>query len=112
MLAMLHTLSSHQAQSQLLHAAEHGGVHALGKKSHKQESKFEQYQQAVWYRLPRAEDIINKDYQFEGLMDLTKIHEWLSIPNMQFYFCGPLPFMQSVAKQLIALGIESDKLSL
>ena len=56
------------------------------------------------------EDIINKDYQFEGLMDLTKIHEWLSIPNMQFYFCGPLPFMQSVAKQLIALGIESDKL--
>ena len=53
--------------------------------------QIEQYQQAVWYRLPRTEDIINKDYQFEGLMDLTKIHEWLSIPNMQFYFCGPLP---------------------
>ncbi|MDC5888235.1 NO-inducible flavohemoprotein [Proteus mirabilis] len=110
MLAMLHTLSSHQAQVNWLHAAEHGGVHAFREEIAQAGKQIEQYQQAVWYRIPRTEDIINKDYQFEGLMDLTKIHEWLSIPNMQFYFCGPLPFMQSVAKQLIALGIESDKL--
>ncbi|MGK5721084.1 NO-inducible flavohemoprotein, partial [Proteus mirabilis] len=93
-----------------LHAAEHGGVHAFKEEIAQAGKQIEQYQQAVWYRLPRTEDIINKDYQFEGLMDLTEIHEWLSIPNMQFYFCGPLPFMQSVAKQLITLGIESDKL--
>ena len=43
-------------------------------------------------------------------MTLKQVEDWLTIPDMHFYFCGPLPFMQSVAKQLIELGINSEKL--
>ncbi|MEQ4794843.1 NO-inducible flavohemoprotein, partial [Klebsiella variicola subsp. variicola] len=64
----------------------------------------------VWYRTPRPEDLQNKEYQFEGLMTLKQVEDWISIPDMHFYFCGPLPFMQSAAKQLIELGINREKL--
>lgn len=110
MLSMLHTLSAHQANINWLHAAEHGGVHAFKDEVNQVGNQLSHYQQAIWYRTPRAEDVQNTDYQFEGLMTLKHVKDWLVIPDMHFYFCGPLPFMQSVAKQLIELGIHSEKL--
>lgn len=110
MLSMLHTLSAHKANINWLHAAEHGGVHAFKDEVNQVGNQLSHYQQAIWYRTPRAEDVQNNDYQFEGLMTLKQVEDWLTIPDMSFYFCGPLPFMQSVAKQLIELGINSEKL--
>ncbi|WP_109401884.1 NO-inducible flavohemoprotein [Proteus terrae] len=110
MLSMLHTLSAHQANINWLHAAEHGGVHAFKDEVNQAGNQLSHYQQAIWYRVPRTEDVQNKDYQFEGLMTLKQVEDWLTIPDMHFYFCGPLPFMQSIAKQLIELGINSEKL--
>lgn len=110
MLSMLHTLSEHPANVNWLHATEHGGVHAFKDEIKQAGNQIKQYQQAVWYRTPRQTDTINKDYQYEGLMTLKLIKNWLTIPDMHFYFCGPLPFMQSIAKQLLALGVANDKL--
>ncbi|OAT45854.1 flavohemoprotein [Proteus hauseri ATCC 700826] len=109
MLSMLHTLSTHQTNVNWLHATEHGGVHAFKDEINKVGNQILQYHQAVWYRTPRSQDILNTDYQFEGLMELKQVEDWLMIPDMHFYFCGPLPFMQSVANQLISLGVSSDK---
>lgn len=86
MLSMLHTLSTHQANINWLHAAEHGGVHAFKDEVNQVGNQLSHYQQAIWYRTPRAEDVQNKDYQFKGLMILKQVEDWLAIPDMQFYF--------------------------
>lgn len=110
MLSMLHTLSAHQAEVNWLHATENGGVHAFKDEITQAGEQISQYHHAVWYRTPRQEDTLNKDYQFEGFMDLNLVKDWLTTPEMQFYFCGPVPFMQFIAKQLISLGINRDNL--
>lgn len=110
MLAMLHSLAGHKANVNWLHAAQNSNVHAFKNEVAKAGDDIEQFHQAVWYSAPHQQDILNEDYQFKGLMDLTLVKEWLTVPNMQFYFCGPVPFMQFIADQLIALGIDSHNL--
>ncbi len=43
-------------------------------------------------------------------MDLDKLQETLTIPEMHYYFCGPVGFMQHIAKQLIEMGISEDRI--
>ncbi|VFS81073.1 Nitric oxide dioxygenase [Raoultella terrigena] len=43
-------------------------------------------------------------------MDLTAQAESLRDPLMQFYLCGPVAFMQHAAKQLVALGVNSERI--
>jgi ferredoxin-NADP reductase len=37
--------------------------------------------------------------------DLSDLADTLRDPQMQFYLCGPVAFMQFAAKQLVALGL-------
>ncbi|MBO1929080.1 hypothetical protein J4731_08825 [Providencia rettgeri] len=41
-------------------------------------------------------------------MNLELVREWIEQLNMQFYFCGPVGFMQHVGKQLIAMGVDTS----
>lgn len=43
-------------------------------------------------------------------MDLNALSDALSNPQMHYYFCGPVPFMQHVAKQLLAMGVEAERI--
>ena len=43
-------------------------------------------------------------------MDLSKIAAQLTDENMHFYFCGPVAFMQHIAKQLLTLGVSEDRI--
>lgn len=43
-------------------------------------------------------------------MDLSALADKLSDPQMQFYLCGPVAFMQFAAKQLVALGVNSENI--
>jgi len=70
----------------------------------------------VWYEFPHADDVKGMDnaapYHFEGLMELEPVKNMLPLDssNAQYFFCGPVPWMQSIAKQLVELGV--DKASL
>ncbi len=41
-------------------------------------------------------------------MNLTVLNETLKTEGMHFYFCGPVPFMQYVAKQLLDIGVDKQ----
>ncbi len=43
-------------------------------------------------------------------MDLTALAGKIGDPQMQFYLCGPVAFMQFAAKQLVDLGVSSDNI--
>lgn len=38
-------------------------------------------------------------------MDLTRQHALINDPAMTYWLCGPIAFMQSVARQLVGLGV-------
>ncbi|MGF1748487.1 NO-inducible flavohemoprotein [Vibrio cionasavignyae] len=60
----------------------------------------------TWYNKPTSE--LSLDSESAGLMQLSHIAEQLPIANGDFYICGPVVFMESVVKQLEALGVSRD----
>jgi len=112
MLAMLDTLAQakHSAQVNWFHAAENGDVHAFADEIAAMTTGLPRFNAHTWYRLPTDADRATGHFDSEGLMDLS-LHEGLfSAPEMQFYVCGPVAFMQFAAKQLVELGVNKDNI--
>lgn len=109
-LSMLETLTAHQAEVHWLHAAENGAQHAFKDQIRVIADQHHHVSSNTWYREPLASDRPAEDFQHQGLMDLSKLKETLTTPEMHYYFCGPVGFMQYVAKQLIGMGISEDRL--
>ena len=112
MLGMLNTLhdNQHPADIHWLHAAENGSVHAFADEVADIAQRMPNLRRHVWYNQPGADDVEGRDYQSRGLMNLSALRETLSTPQMHYYFCGPVPFMQYVAKQLLEMGVDADRI--
>lgn len=112
MLAMLDTLSKtgHTAEVNWFHAAENGDVHAFAGEVHALGATLPRFTAHTWYRQPTADDRARARFDSEGLMALSQYEGRFSAPNMQFYLCGPVAFMQFAATQLVALGVASDNI--
>ncbi|CAM3776139.1 flavohemoglobin [Xenorhabdus thuongxuanensis] len=107
MMSMLQHLHNHNHTGSVnwFHAAEHGGHHAFANKVNEISQFMPNLYSQVWYREPRDIDQKGIHYQHTGLMDLSLVKEAITVEGMQFYFCGPVAFMQHIAKQLLAMGI-------
>ncbi|ERK09398.1 Flavohemoprotein [Serratia fonticola AU-AP2C] len=112
MLGMLNTLhnNQHSANIHWLHAAENGAVHAFADEVADIAGRMPNLSRHVWYREPNADDVQGRDYHSQGLMDLSALRSELSDPQMHYYFCGPVPFMQHVGKQLLEMGVEAERI--
>ena len=112
MLAMLDTLakSRHPAQVNWFHAAENGEVHAFADEVNALGAELPYFTSHLWYRAPTEADRQAAAFDSEGLMTLEPLAANLQDPQMQFYLCGPVAFMQHAAKQLVALGVSSDRI--
>jgi nitric oxide dioxygenase len=62
------------------------------------------------YEKPTELDVINKEFDKEGYIDLPWIDSIVKDKTASFYFCGPIPFMKTVNTALKELGISSDKI--
>ncbi|OTA19384.1 flavohemoglobin [Xenorhabdus beddingii] len=110
MMSMLQHLHNqhHAGAVNWLHAAEHGGYHAFSNPVDEIAQSMPNLYSQVWYREPRDRDQKGIHYQHTGLMDLSLVKESITAEGMQFYFCGPVAFMQYIAKQLLAMGIDEQ----
>ncbi len=109
MLAMLELLATQNERSvRWLHATQHGGTHAFGGRVRELASACDHISSQVWYETPLDSDVLGKDYDYSGMMDLG--HQQFE-DGCEFYFCGPIGFMQSVAKQLKQKGVAEGKLN-
>ncbi|MEQ9890243.1 NO-inducible flavohemoprotein [Pectobacterium aroidearum] len=112
MLGMLHTLKQqdHQAKVLWLHAAENGTAHAFADEIKQTGESLPQFQHHIWYREPQQADRPGEDYHHSGLMQLASLKDELTTPDMHYYLCGPVVFMQFIAQQLLAMGISAEQL--
>ena len=62
----------------------------------------------VWYNTATFE--LNKANTHQGLMDLKNVANPLPLEEGDFYLCGPVVFMESIVKQLEALGVSRENI--
>ena len=92
------------------HAAENGDVHAFAEEVKALGENLPKFTSHVWYRSPSEADREAGAFDSEGLMDLSAMADKIGDPQMQFYLCGPVAFMQFAAKQLVRLGVGRDNI--
>ena len=110
MLSMLESLTSQSKTINWLHATENSSTHAFKNHVNVLVNESINIHNFIWYNDPLDTDLHDVDYDFIGLMDLNKIKKHLKDEKMQFYFCGPVGFMQNIAKQLLMMGIKKDRI--
>ncbi|ANI31202.1 dihydropteridine reductase [Yersinia entomophaga] len=110
MLSMLHTLyaQQHSAEVHWFHAAENGRVHAFADEVAEIAKNMPNLNRHVWYRQPEEQDIPGQHYHSKGFMNLAELQSLIIHPDMHYYFCGPLVFMQFVGKQLLEMGVPAE----
>lgn len=64
----------------------------------------------VAYSNPQPSDVLGRDYQHTGRVDLDLIRQSLPHGLHQFYVCGPSPMMQSLVPALRAWGVREQDL--
>ncbi|MGY3869394.1 NO-inducible flavohemoprotein [Aeromonas crassostreae] len=111
MLSMLNQLlaKGHDGEIRWLHACEQGSLHGFRQDVRDKCDRHERLLSRVWYRVPQDQDRQGVDYDFSGTMALTQVQELLP-DDAHYYCCGPLPFMASIKRQLLALGVSDDRL--
>ena len=108
MLAMLDTLagSKHQGQVNWLHAAENRLTHAFADEVAACGAQLPHFTSHIWYRQTDEQD----SGIHQGLMDTAVLGEQLKNPDMHYWMCGPVPFMQMIAGQLTAAGVPASQI--
>ena len=62
----------------------------------------------VVYGSPGADDVLDRDYQHLGHVDLALLRRTLPHGRHQFYVCGPPPMMQSLVPALREWGVQAE----
>ncbi|MDE2370157.1 MAG: 2Fe-2S iron-sulfur cluster binding domain-containing protein [Burkholderiales bacterium] len=62
----------------------------------------------VVYSRPGADDLVERDYQYVGYIDLALLRRTLPHGRHQFYICGPPAMMQSLVPALREWGVPAD----
>lgn len=110
MLAMLASLADQQHKGAVnwLHAAECKAQHAFADEVKATGARLATFSSHIWYRQPESQDA--GSYDAQGLMDLASVSGELNQIDRQFWLCGPLPFMQFIARQLVDAGVSVDRI--
>ena len=75
------------------------------------------FSRRVWYENPGIGDIHglsnDADYHFRGRMQLRQVEALLPLhrKDAMYYFCGPEPWMRSIAQQLLELHVPKESLA-
>ncbi|ELY5145748.1 NO-inducible flavohemoprotein [Vibrio vulnificus] len=108
-LSMLESLTEHQAPVTWIHATENGQQHAFKQHVKQLVETHPHFNSLVWYNQPNSDDKIGDDFQFSGWVNLHEIETVLKQADVQVYFCGPVGFMQFIAKQLLEMGVPEQQ---
>ncbi|MCM3600052.1 NO-inducible flavohemoprotein [Robertmurraya korlensis] len=112
MISMLNTIATKQPNRKVtfVHASINSTTHAMHEHVKELSSQSENIKYHLCYEKPTEMDVLNKEFDKEGFIDLPWIDSIVQNKNASFYFCGPIPFMKTVNHALKELGISSDKI--
>ena len=111
MLSMLKTVVEVKPEREVtfIHAAQNSSVHALREEVEAIAEK-ETVKSFVFYDSPTEEDRQSGSFDVEGYVTKVWLEENVRIQEVDFYFCGPTPFMRAIYRSLKEIGVEEERL--
>ena len=91
-----------------IHAAINGNFHAFAQHMTELASKNKQLKNYVVYERPTDNDRRFQNFDREGFITIDWLKSILKSNQMDFYFCGPTPFMKAMYKGLKQWGVEKE----
>lgn len=107
MMSMLRWCVDHQPQRpvHLFYGLRHGGEHAFKAQLEAIAAAHPALQLHVVYSRPAPADVLGRDFQHQGHVDVELLRRTLPHGRHQFYLCGPPSLMQALVPALAAWGV-------
>jgi nitric oxide dioxygenase len=110
LLSMLYTIIEKQPQRQVtfIHATSNSQTHAF--KDHLQQivNEHQHIKSFVVYGAPTEADRSSGHFDKEGYVGLDFLQSILPSKEANFYFCGPIPFMEAINEALNKWSVSKD----
>lgn len=112
LLSMLNTTVEKEPNRDItfIHATQNSKVHAFREHLSKLAKNNHRVHSYVVYDSPTEEDKQEKRYDKEGHVDLDWLKKVLPSNDVDFYLCGPLPFLQAMVRLLNQWGVPKDQI--
>jgi ferredoxin-NADP reductase/MOSC domain-containing protein YiiM len=112
MISMLNAIvdSGKNRPTWFIHGTRNGIHHAMCKHMRQAAAENDNITVHIRYSQPRPEDVKGRDYDSTGHVTVDFLGELLPDKNMDFYLCGPPPFMKSLLKDLLDCGVPQNRI--
>jgi ferredoxin-NADP reductase/MOSC domain-containing protein YiiM len=112
MISMLNAIvdSGKKRPTWFVHGTSNGIHHAMCKHMRRVAEENDNIAVHIRYSQPRPEDVKGRDYDSTGHVNLDLLKRLLPNKNMDFYLCGPPPFMNSLMKDLWKWGVPQSRI--
>lgn len=110
LMSMMKTAVEAQSQRPItfIHAALHGGVHAMKQQTDELSQQHEALTVYYCYEQPSEQDLAIPNYHKDGYIDQAWLESIIKEKDAEYYFCGPVPFMKAINHALQSMGIPAD----
>ena len=112
MISMLNAIaeSGKKRPTWFVHGTQNGIHHAMCKHMRRVAAEKDNVTLHIRYSRPQPEDIKGRDYDSIGHVTVDLLRELSADKDMDFYLCGPPPFMKSLMKELRDWGVPENRI--
>ena len=89
-----------------IHGVKNGVEHAFGDFVRSLATERPNIHAHIRYSQPGADDVLGRDFDSTGHVDMDLLRQLLPGPTPQFYLCGATPFMTSLYQGLTEWGVD------
>ncbi|WP_179400743.1 NO-inducible flavohemoprotein [Burkholderia guangdongensis] len=111
MISMLkQAIQDPERQVVFVHGARNSGVHAMRDRLREAAKTHDNFDLVVFYDNPLPQDVLGRDYDYAGFVDVHAIQADVLRDDADYYICGPIPFMRIQHDALKALGVREARI--
>lgn len=93
-----------------VHGARNSSVHAMRDRLRETAKTQPNFKLIVFYDSPLPQDVAGTDFDFPGLVEVEKIKDAITLPDADYYICGPIPFMRMQHDAIRKLGVREARI--
>ena len=93
-----------------VHGVRNGREHAMGEHARRTAKSTENVHVHIGYSDPEPNDVVGRDYDSQGRVDIPLLKQLLPFDDYDFYLCGPPPFMKSLYRGLLSLNVPEARI--
>lgn len=111
LMSMLNTLVASHSKREVtfIHANANSDIHPMKEHVEKLTEEHANLTSLVCYTNPSEQDRLENNFSKQGYIDLIWMQSVLDNPEKDFYFCGPLPFLEAINNSLKEWGVPEER---